>query len=190
MVLSREKHEQAWLWLTMQITVRILLEVFTYSMNKTKILRIRFSSSYSLIESHSHSIHLISQCFLAEYYMHKWRILLCDKEDNYTFSIRITRNKKYLHWEHESLNMFKTFVLGCRSYTDEKNTIRIDCHCHFCHCHCQNDQEWSPDQKRMVNSFSFGSRFGTVRLWHKRDSKGAWFSWIWRWLHFIAIVRL
>ncbi len=56
------------------------------------------------------------------------------------------------------LNMFRTFMLACRSYTDEKNTFQIDCHCH---CYCQNDQEWSPDQTRMVNLSSFGSRFGT-----------------------------
>ncbi len=61
------------------------------------------------------------------------------------------------------LNMFKTFVLTCRSCTYQKNTVRMDCHCR---CHCQNDQEWSPVQTRMVNSSSFGSRFGTVRLEH------------------------
>ncbi len=61
------------------------------------------------------------------------------------------------------LNMFKTYVLACRSYTDEKNTIWIDCHCH---CHCQNDQEWSPNRTRMVNSSTFSSRFSTVRLGH------------------------
>ncbi len=37
------------------------------------------------------------------------------------------------------LNMFKTFVLTWWSYTQEKNTVRIDCHCH---CHCQNGLEW------------------------------------------------
>ncbi len=37
------------------------------------------------------------------------------------------------------LNMFKNFVLTCRSYTHKKNTVRIDSHCH---CHCQNGLEW------------------------------------------------
>ncbi len=54
------------------------------------------------------------------------------------FSMRITRNEKYSHWEYESFEHVQTFVLACQSYTDEKNTVRIDCHCH---CHCQNDQE-------------------------------------------------
>ncbi len=36
------------------------------------------------------------------------------------------------------LNMFKTFVLTCRSYMHEKNTVQTDCHCYF---HCQNGLE-------------------------------------------------
>ncbi len=56
-------------------------------------------------------------------------------------------------------NMFKTIVLTCRSYTHEKNTVRIDCHCH---CHCQNDYEWSPRMNmNHVNSCSFSNRFGS-----------------------------
>ncbi len=65
-------------------------------------------------------------------------VKLCDKEDNYTFSMRITTNEKYLCWAllagyMKYLNMFKTFVPTCQSYTDEKNNVHIDCHCH-CHC--------------------------------------------------------
>ncbi len=30
----------------------------------------------------------------------------------------------------------------------------------------RNDQEWSPEQTQIVNSSSFGSRFGTLRLGH------------------------
>ncbi len=43
---------------------------------------------------------------------------LCDKEENYT-------NEKYLSWEHERFEQFKTFVLACRSDKDKKYIIRI-----------------------------------------------------------------
>ncbi len=59
------------------------------------------------------------------------------------------------------LNMFKTFMLACQSYTDEKNTIQIDCHCH---CHCQNDPPTKHESCQMVNSSSFSSKFCTVRM--------------------------
>ncbi len=35
---------------------------------------------------------------------------MCDKEDNFTFLMRITSNEKYSHWENESFEHFKTFV--------------------------------------------------------------------------------
>ncbi len=45
---------------------------------------------------------------------------LCDKEENYTFSMRITKNENYSSWEHKRFEQLKTFVLACGSDTDEK----------------------------------------------------------------------
>ncbi len=87
---------------------------------------------------------------------------LCNKEDNYTFSMHITRNEKYSHWEQESIEHVQTFCAGLPIVI-----VIADCHCH---CHCQNDQEWSPYSTRMVNLSLLGSRFGTVSFGHN----GAW----------------
>ncbi len=48
---------------------------------------------------------------------------MSEKEEKYTFSMRITKNEKYLHWEHERFEHFKTFVLACGNTMDEKYTI-------------------------------------------------------------------
>ncbi len=67
------------------------------------------------------------------------------------------------------LNMFKTFVLTCRSYTHEKNTVWMDIVIVIARM-TRNNQEWPGTW--MVNSSSFGSRFGTVRLGHTGDCCG------------------
>ncbi len=53
-------------------------------------------------------------------------------------------------WSYNVQFFLEINILTCQSYTHEKKTARIDCHCH-CHCHCQNDQEWSPEQTRIMS---------------------------------------
>ncbi len=92
---------------------------------------------------HSSSICLISHCLLVKSYMYERHSIqleqseysknnqntasrMCEKEENYTFSMCITRSENYSSWEPKSFEQFKTFVLACRSDMDEKYTIRID----------------------------------------------------------------
>ncbi len=78
------------------------------------------------------------------------------------FSMRISKNEIYSHCYAKFLNMFKMFVLACRPYVLTLfKWIGMD----------WNDQEWPPEQTCMVNSCSFGSRFGTVGLGHKLCDK-------------------
>ncbi len=126
--------------------------------------------------AHSSGIRLIWQCLLVKSYMYERCSMqleqpeysnvktnqntagrLCDKEENYTFTMCITRNEKYLHWEHESFEHVGLPKLH-RWQEHYSNWLLLSL----------SLPEWPviiPDWTRMVNLSTFGSRFGTVRLW-------------------------
>ncbi len=95
---------------------------------------------------------------------------LCDKEDNYTFSMCITTNEKYSCWAQ--LGIWNYLTYSKLSYRPAEATwtrrtlFELIVIVIVITRMTRNDQEWSPEQTRIVNSSSFGSRFGTVRLWY------------------------
>ncbi len=95
---------------------------------------------------------------------------LCDKEDNYTFSMRITTNEKYSCWALLGIQTFwtcsKLSYWPAEATRTRRTLFELIVIVTVIAGMTKNDQGWSLEQTRIVNSSSFGSRFGAVALGH------------------------
>ncbi len=155
------KYEHVWVRLPVRMTVRIILEPYTYS---TKIVRRLLSSL------------LLYQITLAlrscEMYLHEWCSVQCESTGIQHVSCatnKITaRSPCVSPWmkliRAGYTNLFKNFVLATRTRRTLFEWIVIVI---IIAQMTTNDQEWSLEPTWMVDSCLFGDRFGTVGLGHK-----------------------
>ncbi len=87
--------------------------------------------------------------------------------------MRITRNEKYSCWALLGIRTFwtcsKLSYQPAEATRTRRTLFELIVIVIVIARMSKNDQEWSLEQTRIVNSSSFGSRFGTVGLGHYRD---------------------
>ncbi len=153
------KYEHVWVRLPVRMTVRIILEPYTYSMN---IVRRRLGPL--LLYQVPFAL-----C-LCELYLHEWRSVQCESTGIQnvncvtntitTHSPCVSPRMKLIRSGYKNfLNMFKNFGLATRVRRTLFEWIVIVI---VIARMTMNDQEWSLEPTWMVDSCSFGDRFGTV----------------------------
>ncbi len=145
------------------MTVQIILEPYTYS---TKIVRRRLGPLLLYRVTFA-----LRSC---EMYLHEWCSVQCESTGiqhiscaTNTITTRspcISPRMKLIHTGYTNfLNMFKNFVLATRTRRMLFEWIVIVI---VIAQMTTNDQEWSLEPTRMVDSCPFGDRSGTVGLGH------------------------
>ncbi len=149
------------------MTVQIILEPYTYS---TKIVRRRLGPLLLYRVTFA-----LRSC---EMYLHEWHSIQwestriqhvsCATNTITTRSPCVSPQMKLISAGYTKLlNMFKNLVLAtCTRRTLFEWIVIVFVIARM----TTNDQEWSLEPTRMVNSCSFGDRFGTVGLGHYKCS--------------------
>ncbi len=157
------KYEHIWVQLPVRMTVRIILEPYTYS---TKIVRRRLCPLLLYRVTFA-----LRSC---EMYLHEWCSVQCESTGIQhvscatntitTCSPCVSLRMKLIRAGYTNfLNMFKNFVLATHTRRTLFEWIVIVI---VIALMTSNDQEWSLEPTRMVDSCWFGDRFGTVGLGH------------------------
>ncbi len=157
------KYEHVCVRLPVWMTVQIILELYMYSM---KIVRRRLGPLLLY--------RVTFACRSCEMYLHEWHSVQCESTGIQhvncatnmitTCSPCVSPRMKLIRAGHTNfLNMFKNFVLSTRMRRTLFEWIVIVI---VIARMTTNDQEWSLEPTRMVDSCSFGDIFGTVGLVH------------------------